>query len=206
MIDIDLENGTLDDLDLKQFSEEFRFKIIPQSIARALNRAATAGRTQASKSLRADYTAKAAAIKSGLSIRRATKRKAEAVILGFGSPLPLSSFSARQTRRGLSVNVKRSTGRHVIKGGFKGSGSLPSSRFFHRTGEPKRVPSKGRYAGTNTRREPIAQLFGPSVPQMLKNAGVENAVLERASEVYVSTLESDLKYRIGKAADKQRAR
>jgi hypothetical protein len=190
--------------ELARVAREISVGIIPDATRNAINRALIATRTAASKHIREEYNVAAGEIRATFWLRRASKTKLEGLAISRGTRIPLSRFSARQTKRGATVNVKKSTGRRTLSRSFFGQGSLPSSRLFRRTKEPKRAPSKGTYAGKMKRdgtpllREPIQQLFGPSIPHMLATIGVQQQVLARAEEMYLNTLEHELRRRIDK--------
>jgi len=190
--------------ELGRIAHELSASIIPDATRNAINRALIATRTAASKHIREEYNVAAGEIRATFRLQRATSDRLEGLAISRGFRIPLSRFRASQTKRGVTVNVKKSTGRRLLSRTFFGSGSLPSSRLFRRTGEPKRRPTKGTYAGRMTRdgrpylREPIKQLFGPSIPHMLATIGVQQQVLARAEEVYTSTLANELRFRIGK--------
>lgn len=182
MISIDTQGASIEQLE--RLARTVSATIIPDSISRALNRATTATRTEASKAIRGTYNVPAAEIRSTFRIRRASRQRLESTVVSSGARLPLSRFGARQTRRGVTVNVRRSTGRKRLDRGFFGRGALPSSRIFRRVGRA---------------RLPVEQLFGPAVPQMLRVSGVREQVLRRANEVYTRTLQHELRRRIDRA-------
>ncbi|WP_018935656.1 MULTISPECIES: phage tail protein [unclassified Thioalkalivibrio] len=182
MIELDTQGASI--RQLERIAREVSIGIVPDSISRALNRATTATRTRASSAIRQVYNVPAAEVRGTFRITRASRTRPEALIESRGVRLPLSRFGARQTRRGVTLNVRRSTGRRLLSGGFFGQGSMPSSRLFRREGSA---------------RLPVEQLFGPAVPQMLQESGVERQVLQRAEEVYLSTLEHELRRRIDRA-------
>ncbi|WP_019558609.1 hypothetical protein [Thioalkalivibrio sp. ALE12] len=207
MIHLKTEGASLDRLE--DLAMEMSGNILPDSITRALNRAVTASRTEASKSIRRTYNLSAAEVKSTFQVRRPTRQRHEAMMISSGERIPLSRFGARQTRRGVSVNVRHSTGRKLLFGAFFGDGEgLPSSRVFIRSGAKKR-PGKGSYAGRKIRRgprkgqqilrQPIKDLYSLSVPDMLRQAGVQEQVIKRGEEVYLRNLESELRFRIDRA-------
>jgi len=170
--------------------------IYSDALARSINRALTATRTASSKHARQRYTASAGDIRKSFSLRRANRSRQEGLALSSGRPIPLSRFGARETRSGVSVRVRKDRGRQTIDRSFRGRGSLRGTRVFRRTGEPKRPARTGRWKGTGVNREPIEQLFGPSVPQMIQNIGVQNQVLGRAEDVYLNTLDNELRRRL----------
>lgn len=54
--------------------------------------------------------------------------------------------------------------------------------LFRRTGENKRLPSKGRYKGRGVKREPVEALRSTSVPQMVSNPKVHGQIKKYADE------------------------
>ena len=100
-------------------------------------------------------------------------------ITGDRTPISLRHYSQQGGKSsGLSFIVLRERGRKRFAGAFKAI-SNNASLVWARTGE-RRVMTKGRYRGKM--REAIEPLFGPSVPDMLKN----KAVFDRV-EIYALT-------------------
>jgi hypothetical protein len=98
-----------------------------------------------------------------------------------GKPLPLIAFGARQTRAGVSVEVTKGK-RSIINAAFIATMQSGHKGVFMRRG-PKRIASKGRYAGKM--RQPIYELFTATISSALaKNAA---PVLQRGESVFRST-------------------
>lgn len=87
-----------------------------RAIARALNRAAEGVRTDASREIRGTYRVKKATVDKAFSTQRATAESLVAIVTVRGRPLSLAGFGARQTRKGVTVNVKGT--RKLIPGAF----------------------------------------------------------------------------------------
>jgi hypothetical protein len=87
-----------------------------RAIARALNRAADGVHTDAALEIRAIYKVKKATVDKAFTTQRATPDSHVAIVTVRGRPLSLAGFDARQTRKGVTVNVKGT--RKLIPGAF----------------------------------------------------------------------------------------
>lgn len=79
-----------------------------RAIAMALNRTADGVRVDSSREIRKRYRIKVATVNKTFSFQRATADRLVAVVQVRGRPLSLGGFDPRQTRRGVTVNVKGS--------------------------------------------------------------------------------------------------
>lgn len=82
-------------------------QIMQPAIASALNKVAAQGRTQAVRQMKATYALPASALRSAIFVNRATRNALTATLKAAGSPLPLILFRARQTRKGVTYEIKR---------------------------------------------------------------------------------------------------
>lgn len=174
-------------------------KAIERAITSTVNKLTTRAQSAAKKAIRADYNIKAKDLtkkgtsnRQGLEVRRAKRGQEEAFLLGFGGPLPLIHFGAtpstvekdimRKRRRGVTVKVKKATGR---------------SRLYHVF--VARMPSGhvGLYERKGKTRNPIEQKYGPGIASMLKSKvpEVRSTVEAAAPGVFAHELE----YQIMKA-------
>lgn len=163
----------------------------------ALNRTATTVRAAAVREIRKEYPGlKAGGIRDELAITRATRARLEATVTLRGSRIPLINFGARQTRRGVSVQVKR--GRTIIphafiatmKNGHRGvfvriKGGKP---LQFRYGPGSRIAKKGRDL-------PIAELTGISLPRAFVNRNVQAVLKRLAADTFTKNFAAGLAYR-----------
>jgi hypothetical protein len=149
---------------LPELRRKFDPKIIEQSLQRALNLAARKTRTRISQEVRLTYNIRAGDIAKAVDILRIPGGR----IIGYtGAVVHLDRFGARGKnvktahgkRRGVTVQVKKTAGRKLVKGGFVGGKDKAIL---------KRV-EKNRY--------PLERLFGPSIAQMVDNQGVIDAAI-----------------------------
>ena len=137
----------------------------------------------ASKKVREVYVIKARDLKQFTKIRRASGSRSTATLIITGSPIGLIHFGPKQVRRGVSVRIKKTSGRKVVKSAF--IEVMPSGHIgvFQRVG-------KGRL--------PIKELKTLSPIKMYEVEGVrafENIVLRDARTL----LNREMKYYMGRA-------
>lgn len=162
-------------------------KIVRPAASRALTRAATTGRKEASKQIRAVYAMPAAAAKDRITIRGATPARLEAVIRASGDRIPLYAYSARQTRAGVTVRVLRAEGRKIVKGRreFMGKPFIATMKSGH----------TGVFQRKTAARLQIAELFSVDVPTAMISekvvAVIDDVILDR----FRTEFERELRFR-----------
>jgi hypothetical protein len=152
-----------------------------KAVVRALNKTAEQARTAASQEVRAaGYNIKASAIKRSFSIKRATANTLVVTLRATGAPIAVINYSARQTSSGVSVNVK--TGRKILRHAFIATMKNGHRAVFERSG------------GKGSKRLPIKELFGPSIPTALGNDVVEKAIMKKIREKFPQILAHELAF------------
>lgn len=86
--------------------DEFQRARVRRAISMALNRTLDGIRVDASREIRARYKLKVATVNKAFSMQRATPGSLTGIVRVRGMPLNLANFQPRQTRKGVSVNVK----------------------------------------------------------------------------------------------------
>lgn len=178
-------------------------KETPKAISAAVNRAATAAKTQASKLIRERYVIKAKDVKDTLSVKKATPSKPEAAIVSKGRLLTLYHHFRVTPKRhhdpgtGRMLKKRRKVSVTIIKGQKK---SLPGAwiGFRRGSGTPQVWVREGRS------RYPVKVLRSLSVPQMMSNEGVMEKIQEHAQKVLDDRIKHEMEFRINKL--KQRGR
>lgn len=151
--------------------------------ARALNRTAEQLRTEAGRQIRADYNVTLRGIRQASLVKRAstTSKFPRAEVIFSGRSINLVEFGARQTKKGVTVQVKKRGGRKLIEHAFlqiiKGGQNAGKKGAFRRTG-------KERY--------PIHFLPSLAIPQMVASRAINAALLKFADEKYTDNLEHEL--------------
>ncbi len=160
---------------LGQFSNK-----APNAISSALNRAVTNVTSNVSKEVRKQYHIKAGDVKSTLNTRKASTSKLQAEVRSKGELIPLDRFKVSprtvqpKRKKQLKIAVKKD-GFKKILGAF--IADLSGVKVFKRQGKD---------------RLPINRLFGPSVPQMLRNEGIVENINEEAKNTFERRLDHEI--------------
>ena len=111
----------------------------PKAFSRSLNKTVSGTRTDMVKLVRRDYNYKAAAVRKRITVEKATYAKLSASVKSTGGSVQLSDVAGtRQTKKGVSVNVKKSTGIQLIPRAFKAPGRRSGKDIvFRRPGNPR---------------------------------------------------------------------
>lgn len=176
-----------------------------KAMVRALNRAGDQSVTAASREIRRVYNVKASTARSQIKVRdRARRGKLWFTIRIFSKRIPLMDFSPRQTKAGVTVQVKKGGGRRLIRHAF--IAKMPSGHIgvFVRATNSRRAGGDpvfrfGKGSGRPGRRWgepdlPIAELTTLSVPRMFLEKSVRSAVAKIASESFSRNFEQQIKF------------
>lgn len=154
--------------------DELRRKFDPKMINKALDRAqqvaATKARTRISKEIRQLYNVKAGDVGKSVRLQRIQNGR---LLIYTGRMIGLDKFGARPKkvktkhgrRTGVSVVVRKTGGRKVVKHGF--IGNVHGAKIFKRETDA---------------RLPIRRLFGPSIAHMAGNEVVGNLAMLQVQE------------------------
>ncbi len=162
---------------LGQFKKE-----APKVMSRAMNRAISASKTQASKDTRLKYAIKAGDFNQTIAIKKATKSRLGASFKSKGPRLSLAKFrttptAPRPQKPPKSLKVMIEKGKKIpYKGAFLAESS--TMKVF------KRIKSA---------RLPVKELTGPAIPQLLKGGLKSKNTENRAQEIYNSRLDHEIK-------------
>jgi hypothetical protein len=136
----------------------------------ALNRTADGARVDASREIRSRYRLKVAAVNKAFSIRKAGGDLLVVVLNVRGKPLNLGNFDPRQTRKGVSVNIKGQ--RKLIPHAFiVRSGGFPVVMI--------RETPKGHIP---TKRLPIRPLTTVDIPGLFSLKTIREIVTDKARD------------------------
>lgn len=176
MIRRDFEDATSDLRNLE--------KSIPKAISSSLTRVGNGVRTDATKSVREDYTIKAGDVRGEIKVDKGkVKSDMMLTVKSKGPNLPLTKFKTTVSRSGVKANVLKTTGLKRIPGAFKMTGPKTKPGVFSRVGNP---------------RLPIKELYGPAVPVMLNKDGVVERIDERARERMQERFDHNINYVLGR--------
>lgn len=162
-----------------------------KAVVRALNKTAMQARTAAAQEVHAaGYNIKSSAVKRSFYIDKARAGRLVVMLKSTGRPIALVNYGARQSRSGVSVQVK--TGRQVLRHAFIATMKNGHRGVFQRVGnQHKKVERNGKIRRTGL---PIKELFGPSIPQSLANDAVEKALMKKIREKFPQILRHELAF------------
>lgn len=138
----------------------------PVALARALNRVAASVRTEISKAVREEYNIKKQDIDPNIKMVSANPQRLAASLVIRSRRLPLAMFGARSTRKGVSLQVKRSSRRVTIPGTF-----MLGGRYGQRV--MKRVGAQ---------RLPVGERYTISVTEMIGSRAISERAQAKADE------------------------
>lgn len=133
---------------------------LPRATARALNDTFSGVRTDMVRLIREDYNHKATAVRARISIVKANATSLAGLVMSKGRAMHLTDIATTtQTAKGVTVNVKKSTGRKLIPSAFINIGKKSGKKIvFLRAQQGDRMV--GRY--------PITAKYAPH-PEIIYN-------------------------------------
>lgn len=157
-------------------------KQAPAVVSRALNRAATNVKSNASKKAREIYRIKAQDVNKTFKIKRASRNSLGASVVSSGGSIGLEKFKT-------NARVPSAKKPRAFKAAVKKQGSL---RTILR-GFVANISGVKVFQRTSKKRLPIQRLFGPPVPQMVDNPEVRRYIEEQAVATYEKRLDHEIK-------------
>lgn len=162
------------------------------AIARALNRTIRSARTAASREIRNVWKIRAKDVRAAQSIKPAKRTDLKSALITTGRPLPIMAFGARQTKKGISVNIAGQ--RKYFPGAFKAKMSSGHEGIFARG-----VYGGNRFAWRSQRLKkwpehdtPITELKTLSVPVATRQNVVLKHVARKVEQDFPGRLTHEL--------------
>lgn len=195
-------------------------KTVPEKvISRALNKTLTGIKTDASTEIRAILNAKKSDVDDTFKVTNSSVADMSCKFVSTGKPLPLMTFGARQTTKGVSVQVKKTVARSVVAGSFLATMKSGHQGVFWRKWHEKGVSKSGFESQANrvgyfwsvkaqrfvpmallpqSFRLPIKELFSSRVPDVLSDPPVLDVVIAKANERLVTNLDREVNYELSR--------
>ena len=187
--------------------------IVPIVLSRSINDTLAGVKTDASAEIRTIITATKTVVDKAMKITKSAPTYLQGRVEISGTPLPLIAYSARQTLKGVSVQVRKDRGRKVIPGtfiatvrtaaqaagGYEGHEGVFWRKWHAGTGKKgKNMGKKAWKKFGEGYRLPIEQKFGPRIPDIIENDPVMNAVLTKSDDRMHKNLDKELNYELSK--------
>ena len=165
----------------------------PKAFCRALTNTAKNTRTEMIRLVRRDYSHKASAIRKRIKVDKATYSKLSASVESTGRSFHLTDIAGtRETNKGVSVNVKKSTGVKLIPRAFENK-SGKKAMVLRRAGKPRGQheklyrrygpPGSGGKAGSRAR---IDTFYAPH-PEVLYNTDENWSKIQKIADGKMAT-------------------
>lgn len=163
----------------------------PLALSRAINRAVTNVKKNMGKETAALYYVSSGDVKKTIRVVKATRASLKAAVISSGGPVELSKFKVNP---GTPVRYRgRSRSPKVYRAGVKKSGGVKPL-----DGNPKafianmKTGHKGVFTRTSGSSLPIKQLYGPSVPQMVKNDEIMEKINKDANDTLKKRIDAEV--------------
>lgn len=180
--------------------EQLRADIADTVRVRAVNRTMEQARTAMSREIRQDYAVSASYVRERLWITRAVMRggrfAVEATLTASGAyrgkrAANVIAFGAREVKAGVSVLIRRGSGRKVIAGAFIGN----KGRTVFARVPGTAMASRAKYRGTR-HAEKINPVQTIDVPQMFNARRVNRAVVRVIEERFPEVFEREARWAV----------
>lgn len=167
-----------------------RQAVIDKALPFALNKTMDQVKTASARQVKdVGYNLKVSDIKKSLVQQRARPGALTASVTASGRPVPLGRYGARQTKKGVSVQVLN--GRKVISHAFIATMPNGHKGVFVRVGKGhKKVKKAGRVIMSGL---PIKELFGPSLADAFANKQVQDVIAKLIADKFPELLRAQIK-------------
>ncbi len=164
-------------------------KQMPGAAASAINRTVDYVNTKLARIVVAEYAIKASDVKGTIKKNKASKSNLSASLTSRGHTLSMSHFpfTPKQPgiRKAVKVKIKKNSGMKAI--------NTDPKAFVQ-----KMKNSLNVYKRVGKERKPVVVLRTISVPQMISNEKVEQAIQQEAGKKLVERIEHEIEYRLNK--------
>lgn len=163
----------------------------PTVVSRAINRAVSNAQKNMAKETSAKYYISSGDVKKTIRLVKASKSSLGAAVISSGSGIELSKFKVNP---GTVVRYRgKSRSPKVYRAGVEKAGGVKPL-----AGNPKafiaimKSGHKGVFERTSGDSLPIKQLYGPSVPQMVKNEEIMKKINKDAAETLQKRIDAEI--------------
>jgi hypothetical protein len=166
--------------------------------ARAIKRVGVTIGARQSRAITETVNLKSRDVKDAIVTKRQPTADALQVVFEVREkPISLIDYGGTGSWKRASVKVLKASGRKRVQGGFLTNTPQGAPQIWKRTGESKRLMTKGRYAGQV--REPIKKLFGPSILSQYIKAAVQQLGADTWAERLPIELERETDFALKQA-------
>ncbi len=169
----------------------------------SINKTLTTVRVQAVARIGNELNLKAARIRKNITVKKANYSKISGAVIATGKPVGLINFAARQVQKGVSVKVKRSSPRSLLKHAYiaRGNGS-EKTHVFWRAGRNKMPKAKKFLTGKISNaawvnfgdryRMPAERLTGPRIEDIFAQPKVMEPLSIQANHLFLKNIDTKI--------------
>lgn len=150
-----------------------------QAVRGLINKAGKQLDTHASRTLRTVYAIKASSYTKARRIVRSQGLPVYTITIK-NNALPLSSFNAKQTRKGVTFRVRKDKGRQLLRSAFIYNGQV----YRRKRSGTGLVP-----------RYPIELQYGPKFSTMAETVNLKQALVEKGNAIIPAIFRHELEFR-----------
>lgn len=166
----------------------------PSVVSRAINRAVTNAKKNMAKETSGKYYISSGDVRNTIKTTKASTSSLKAAVISSGTGIALSKFKVnpgtivKQKGRKISARMPK-----VYRAGVERAGGVKPL-----DGDPKafiaimKSGHKGVFEREGDESLPIKQLYGPSVPQMIKNEEIMKKINDEANETLQKRIEAEI--------------
>ncbi|MCI6381335.1 phage tail protein [Fusobacterium mortiferum] len=157
---------------------------IERAISAAINHSLGKAKTSLKRKVREEYFIKDSDVEKTLKTKKSTISTLSGTIISTSTRTALSKFNVKTSSSGLTVAIKKGTGRVPVTGKpiLYGKPFLAKFKTGH-IGVMQRKTEKKQRVAKGEWKSPMQELFTLSIPQMLGNPSVQNYIEEYASDL-----------------------
>lgn len=163
---------------------------VPRTLAGAINKTIKTTQVQAVKKIGAELNLKAARIKKDFTQEKATWAVPRGALVAEGDPVGLINYGANEVKAGVSVKVKKTEARVILKGAFKASRGTKKHvyrRDYHKNKMP--VVAGRKYGAMPAKyRLPMQRLTGPRIEDIYAKPVIYSAISAIAAARFAENL------------------
>lgn len=166
----------------------------------AINTTATTVKVQAAARIGNELNLKAARIKQDFTIDKANYTKLTGSVRATGEPVGLVNFAAKQTQKGVTVKVLKSSGRSLLRHAYIAKGKGGKDHVWWRSTPRNQLPTPKRFPVGKIAPKvpwpkfgakytgPIERLTGPRVEDIYAKDSVLEPIETQAAHLFVQNV------------------
>ena len=173
------------------------------ALVTSINKTLATAKTQATARIGNELNLSASRIKEDFTIKNASYSDPSGYLRATGEPVGLINFGANQTNQGVSVKVKRSGSRSLLKHAFISTGHKSSTQhLFWRESQGRQPDPVKFFSGVKSKaawpkfgkeyRFILERLTGPRIEDIFAQDQVLNPVTIQANTLFLSNVASKI--------------